>query len=68
MKVLVADDDPNTRYMIEVFCRDEPYELLFATNGREALDTIHRNAINVLVTDIRMPEMDGETQTLMALR
>ena len=61
MKVLVADDDPNTRYMIEVFCRDEPYELLFATNGREALEAIHRNSINVVVTDIRMPEMDGET-------
>ncbi len=61
MKVLVADDDPNTRYMIEVFCREEPYELLVAANGREALETIHRNDVNVVVTDIRMPEMDGET-------
>ncbi len=60
MKVLVADDDPNTRYMIDVFCKDEPYELVFAKNGKEAMDTIKKSDINIVVSDIRMPEMGGE--------
>ncbi len=60
MKVLVVDDDPNTRYLIEVFCRNEDYELVLAANGKEALDIIQSDDINIVVTDIRMPEISGE--------
>ncbi|HSA21445.1 MAG TPA: response regulator, partial [Myxococcota bacterium] len=60
MKVLVVDDDPNTRYLIEVFCRNEEYELVLASNGKEALELIQRGDINVVVTDIRMPEVSGD--------
>ncbi len=60
MKVLVVDDDPNTRYLIEVFCRNEDYELILAANGKEALDIIQNEDINIVVTDIRMPEISGE--------
>jgi DNA-binding NtrC family response regulator len=60
LKVLVVDDDPNTRYLIEVFCRNEDYELVMASNGKEAIDTIHNNDVNIVVTDIRMPELSGE--------
>ena len=60
MKVLVVDDDPNTRYLIEVFCRNEDYELVLAANGKEALEIIQNEDINIVVTDIRMPEISGE--------
>jgi len=60
LKVLVVDDDPNTRYLIEVFCRNEEYELVLASNGKEALELIQRGDINVVVTDIRMPEVSGD--------
>ncbi len=60
MKVLVVDDDPNTRYLIEVFCRNEDYELLLAANGKEALELIQRGDVNIVVTDIRMPEVSGD--------
>jgi two-component system response regulator GlrR len=60
VKVLVVDDDPNTRYLIEVFCRNEDYELVLAANGKEALDIIQSDDINIVVTDIRMPEISGE--------
>ena len=60
MKVLVVDDDPNTRYLIEVFCRNEDYELVMASNGKEAIDIIQKGDINIVVTDIRMPEVGGE--------
>jgi len=61
VKVLVVDDDPNTRYLIEVFCRNEDYELLLAANGKEALELIQRGDVNIVVTDIRMPEVSGDT-------
>lgn len=60
MKVLVVDDDPNTRYLIEVFCRDEDYELVLASNGREAIQIFEQGGINIVVSDIRMPEVDGQ--------
>jgi DNA-binding NtrC family response regulator len=60
LRVLVVDDDPNTRYMIDVFCKDEPYDLTFAKNGKEAIELMHKGGINIVVTDIRMPEMGGE--------
>ncbi len=60
MKVLVVDDDPNTRYLIEVFCRNEEYDLEMASNGKEAIEIIQQGNVNVVVTDIRMPEISGE--------
>jgi two-component system response regulator GlrR len=60
LKVLVVDDDPNARHLIDVFCTDEDYELVFAADGQEAIDTIRKGAINLVVTDIRMPGVGGE--------
>ncbi|MBW2703655.1 MAG: sigma-54-dependent Fis family transcriptional regulator [Deltaproteobacteria bacterium] len=60
MKVLVVDDDPNTRYLIEVFCRDEDYDLVLASDGKEAIHIFEQGGINIVVSDIRMPEVDGQ--------
>jgi DNA-binding NtrC family response regulator len=60
MRVLIVDDDPNTRELIEVFCKEEDYELLFAVDGKEAIEAINKRGVNVVVTDIRMPEVSGE--------
>ena len=60
IKILVVDDDTDTRSLIEVFCKDEPYDLIFATNGKEAIETIRKGNTNIVVTDIRMPEVGGE--------
>ncbi len=60
MKVLVVDDDPNTRYLIEVFCKNEDFDLEMASNGKEAIEIIQQGEINIVVSDIRMPEMSGE--------
>jgi DNA-binding NtrC family response regulator len=60
IRVLVVDDDPNARSLIETFCRDEEYELAFAANGKEAIEKIQKGIIHIVVTDIRMPELGGE--------
>ena len=62
MKVLLADDEVRTlRHLMAAV----PWEQLglevcgTASNGKAALDFIDRNPVDILITDIRMPEMDG---------
>jgi DNA-binding NtrC family response regulator len=68
IRVLIADDDPNTRYLLEIFCRDRSgLELVFVGNGQEALDRIGIGDIDIVVTDLRMPVMGGD-ELLTAVR
>ncbi len=60
--VLVADDSATVRaVLVKTFQMVQaPFErVLQAANGREALELIEREPINLLFTDINMPEMDG---------
>ena len=60
LNILVVDDDPNTRLVIEqVFKRTFRFPVLTAENGKKALEIIESNDIDVLCTDISMPEMNG---------
>jgi sigma-B regulation protein RsbU (phosphoserine phosphatase) len=63
-KILVVDDEPDVELLIkQKFAkqvRSKELEFVFASNGTEALKTLHQDKeINVIVTDINMPEMDG---------
>lgn len=64
--VLVVDDEPDLEVLItrrfRQQIRDREMRLLFARNGVEALDTLARHPdVEVVLTDIRMPRMDGLT-------
>ena len=60
--ILVVDDNPKVRKAMRALFTDEGHEVLEATDGQEALDTINRFAgIEVVVADIRMPVMNGIT-------
>ncbi len=58
---LVIEDDPVVRGMAARGLREAAYVVLEAVNGREALELIqsHKGRLDVVVTDIGMPEMDG---------
>lgn len=58
-KVLVVEDDKNLRKLIITCLKKEKYQTYEATNGLEALDIMDKNYINLIVTDIMMPKMDG---------
>ena len=58
-KVLFVDDEVNVLNAIRRAVQEEEYESLFAKSGKEALDLLAAGDIAVLVTDMRMPEMDG---------
>ena len=58
-KVLVADDDKNVITIIRDFLPSDSYEILEASNGKEALGVIFSNSPDILILDIMMPDMDG---------
>jgi len=58
-KVLIVDDEENVREFYKAELIDEGYEVLLASNGKEAIQRIQKDVPDIVVMDIRMPEMDG---------
>lgn len=63
-KVLVVDDDPIMHRVLKHYLERNGYEMLSANNGREAIEVTMRELPQLVVLDVRMPEMGG----LAALR
>jgi CheY-like chemotaxis protein len=57
--VLVVDDEPHYRDILTGWFEKEGSRVLAAENGFRALELLEKNEINAIVTDIRMPGMDG---------
>jgi CheY-like chemotaxis protein len=62
-KVLVADDDEQLRKIVVTFLSREGHRCVTASNGIEALNRIHQDKFDAVISDIVMPEMDGITLT-----
>lgn len=58
-KILVVEDDKNLRKLIVTCLKREKYQTYEATNGIEALEALDKNYIDLIVTDVMMPKMDG---------
>jgi CheY-like chemotaxis protein len=57
--LLVVDDNEPNRDLVAGYFERTEHRLTFATNGREALETVKSEQPDVVLMDIRMPEMDG---------
>jgi DNA-binding NtrC family response regulator len=57
--VLFVDDDERMLASLRRAFIDEPYTTLLAHGAREAIDLLEKNEVDVLVTDLRMPDMSG---------
>ncbi len=66
-KILVADDDPENRSILERLLSPCGFEMEFAVNGRQAVEMMGTTAFDAVLLDIQMPEMDG-FEVLAALR
>ena len=65
-RVLVVEDEPNAREALQRLLSQEGFETSVATNGEEALLRIAELAPAVVLTDVRMPAMDGMTMMAKA--
>lgn len=57
--LLLVDDDPNIRFVLERLFASEGYRILSAGHGAEALELLALHAVDVVVSDADMPGMDG---------
>ena len=67
MPILVVDDDPSVRRLLSVQLGLAGYEVHIAENGPAALLAIGRDAPDLVILDVMMPDLDG-WQVLRALR
>jgi len=66
-RVLVVDDESSMREMLRIVLRREGYEVLLAENGRQAVALLKRESVDLLLSDIRMPDLSG-VEVLRAAR
>jgi two-component system, NtrC family, response regulator AtoC len=57
-RILVADDEDNLRRVLQAILKRDGYEVVEAENGAEALRQMN-DSIDVVITDLKMPEIDG---------
>jgi PAS domain S-box-containing protein len=57
--VLVVDDEPNIVDLLKMVLTQDGYEVATATNGQEALERIAARSYDLILSDMRMPGMDG---------
>ncbi|MBP7828987.1 MAG: response regulator [Kiritimatiellae bacterium] len=59
MRILVVEDDENSRVLQHTILEGNGYEVVSARNGREALDRLKEAIPDLIISDIMMPDMDG---------
>ncbi|MCB9546939.1 MAG: sigma-54-dependent Fis family transcriptional regulator [Myxococcales bacterium] len=60
-RILIADDESNLRKLLGALLRREGYAVQLAADGEEALEAFEQERFSVVITDLRMPHMDGMT-------
>jgi len=58
-KVLIVDDEENARIGLKKLLSREGYQVAAVANGFEALDHLDQDTVDLVITDINMPEMNG---------
>lgn len=65
--VLLVDDDALLRRTLAGYLEDQPYNVLLAADGDEALAELRRSKVDIVVTDILMPNREG-IETIIEIR
>jgi DNA-binding response OmpR family regulator len=66
-RILVADDEAGVRKLLRTALEDRGYEVVEAEDGKEALKEARAGRLDLVITDLVMPEQDG-IETIQALR
>ena len=69
-KILIIDDDPEILDMLETILTREDYDVLRAEKGEEALALFQSNPIDLVITDMTMPKLNGDqlARRMMSIR
>ncbi|PIU19867.1 MAG: response regulator, partial [Elusimicrobia bacterium CG08_land_8_20_14_0_20_59_10] len=58
-KILVVDDEPGIRDMLSYELSSHNYRVVTAVNGEDALEKIRKEKFQLVISDVKMPRMDG---------
>lgn len=59
MKIMIVDDCQTTRKLLGHYLKSRGYSVVFAENGLDALEKLGTDNVNLVMTDLNMPYMDG---------
>lgn len=57
--ILIVDDSQAVRSLLQMTLRQDGYSIIQCANGKEALNELQGTDINLIISDVNMPEMDG---------
>lgn len=57
--IMTADDSASIRQMVSFTLKEAGYEIVEAVDGKDALSKLDGRTVNMLITDLNMPNMDG---------
>ena len=58
-RILIVDDDPGQRSLLDSFLRSQGFETIPVASGEEALQTLQAGGISMMISDVRMPGLSG---------
>ncbi len=59
-KVLIVDDEPQISSMLKKMLEGQGFEIMISSNGLEALEVLEKQSFDFLITDFKMPKMNGD--------
>ena len=64
IRILLVEDNQINRKLVDRYLKMKGWEVVYAQNGKEALERFQENTIDIILMDIQMPEMDGYEATM----
>jgi two-component system, NtrC family, response regulator PilR len=58
-RILIVDDEPSLREMLGIVLRRDGFDVIIAANGTQAIELLQRERVDLLLSDIRMPDKNG---------
>jgi len=58
-RILIVDDDPGQRSLLNTFLRTQGFETVTAESGQHALETLRTGKFDMMISDVRMPGLSG---------